>query len=56
MLVIRQSHSASFEGDSVDSRSSLIDQINLLHEEKEHQKIIALIEGQPPSVMDYELT
>ena len=40
----------------MDSRSSLIDQINLLHEEKEHQKIIALIEGQPPSVMDYELT
>ena len=40
----------------MDSRSSLIDQINLLHEEKEHQKIIALIEGQPPAAMDYELT
>ena len=27
-----------------------------MHEEKEHQKIIALIEGQPPAAMDYELT
>ena len=40
----------------MESRESLINQIALLHEEKEHQKIIALIEGQPPAVMDYELT
>ena len=33
----------------MNSRSPLIDQINLLHEEKEHQKIIALIKRQPPS-------
>ena len=40
----------------MESRESLINQIALLHEEKEHQKIIALIEGQPPAAMDYELT
>ena len=40
----------------MESRESLINQIDLLHEEKEHQKIIALIEGQPPAAMDYELT
>ena len=40
----------------MDSRSSLIAQINALHDEQEHQKIIALIEGQPPSSLDYELT
>jgi len=40
----------------VESRSELIAQINDLHEENEHQKIIALIERQPPESIDYELT
>ncbi|MBF0967270.1 MAG: hypothetical protein HXK09_09035, partial [Actinomyces bouchesdurhonensis] len=40
----------------MESRSELIAQINDLHEENEHQKIIALIERQPPESIDYELT
>ena len=40
----------------MDSRSQLIAQINALHEEQEHQKIIALIERDAPTSLDYELT
>ena len=40
----------------MESRESLINQIALLHEEKEHQKLIVLIEGQSPAAMYYELT
>ena len=40
----------------MDSRAQLIDRVNALHDEGEHQKIIALIEQLPPSSMGYELT
>ena len=40
----------------MDSRAQLIDQVNALHDEGEHQKIIALIEQLPPASMGYELT
>jgi len=40
----------------VDSRAQLIDRVNALHDEGEHQKIIALIEQLPPASMGYELT
>ena len=40
----------------MNSRSQLIAQVNALHEENEHQKIIALIEREAPTSLDYELT
>ena len=40
----------------MDSRAQLIDRVNALHDEGEHQKIIALVEELPPSSMGYELT
>ena len=40
----------------MNSRSQLIAQVNALHEENEHQKIIALIEREAPASLDYELT
>lgn len=40
----------------MDSRSQLLAQIDAMHDANDHQKIIALIERQPPASMDYELT